>query len=83
LAVHRAWLDHLVLLVRGQQLADEDFIAFSRRLGNLDWTPIQETPLRGRIPRDRQSGIVSGKKTPRLHLGADPGGIGIFAQQIS
>jgi taurine dioxygenase len=46
LAVHRAWLDHLVLLFRGQQLTDEDLIAFSRRFGNLDWAPIQETGRR-------------------------------------
>jgi len=45
-AIHRAWLDHLVLLFRGQQLTDEDFIAFSRRFGNLDWAPIQETGRR-------------------------------------
>ena len=45
-ALHHAWLDHLVLLFRGQQLTDEDFIAFSRRFGNLDWAPIQETGRR-------------------------------------
>src|SRR5579863_518925 len=45
-AVHKAWLDHLVLLFRGQQLSDEDFIAFSRRFGNLDWAPIQESGRR-------------------------------------
>jgi taurine dioxygenase len=45
-AVHRAWLDHLVLLFRGQQLTDEDLIAFSRRFGDLDWAPIQETGRR-------------------------------------
>ena len=45
-AVHRAWLDHLVLLFRGQQLTNEDLIAFSRRFGNLDWAPIQETGRR-------------------------------------
>ena len=45
-AIHRAWLDNLVLLFRGQQLTDEDFIAFSRRFGGLDWAPIQETGRR-------------------------------------
>jgi taurine dioxygenase len=44
--IHNAWLDRLVLLFRGQQLTDEDLIAFSRRLGNLDWAPIQETGRR-------------------------------------
>ena len=45
-AIHKAWLDNLVLLFRGQQLTDEDFIAFSRRFGGLDWAPIQETGRR-------------------------------------
>ncbi len=45
-AIHRAWLDHLVILFRGQRLADEDLIAFSRRFGDLDWAPVQETGRR-------------------------------------
>ena len=44
--LYRAWLDHLVVLVRGQSLADDDLIAFSRRLGDLDWAPVQETGRR-------------------------------------
>jgi len=44
--IHRSWLDHLVLLFRGQQLSDVDLIAFSRRFGDLDWAPIQETGRR-------------------------------------
>jgi taurine dioxygenase len=45
-AIHRAWVDHLVLLFRGQTLSDDDLIAFSRRFGDLDWAPIQETGRR-------------------------------------
>lgn len=44
--IHRAWLDHLVVVLRGQRLTDEDLIRFSRRLGELDWAPIQETGRR-------------------------------------
>src|SRR6201993_2580419 len=44
--IHRAWLDHMVMLIRGQQLTDEDLIAFSRRFGELDWAPVQETGRR-------------------------------------
>src|SRR5579871_5996862 len=44
--LYRAWLDHLVVLVRGQSLSDDDLIAFSRRLGDLDWAPVQETGRR-------------------------------------
>lgn len=45
-AIHRAWVDHLVLLFRGQELTDEDLIGFSRRFGELDWAPVQETGRR-------------------------------------
>jgi taurine dioxygenase len=45
-AIHRAWLDHLVLLFRDQRLCDDDLIAFSRRFGELDWAPVQETGRR-------------------------------------
>ena len=45
-AIHAAWLDHLVLLIRGQRLEDDHLIAFSRRLGDLDWAPVQETGRR-------------------------------------
>jgi taurine dioxygenase len=45
-AIHKAWNDHSVLLFRGQHLTDDDLIAFSRRFGNLDEAPIQETGRR-------------------------------------
>ncbi len=44
--VLQAWHEHSVLLVRGQRLSDQELIAFSRRLGELDWAPIQETGRR-------------------------------------
>jgi taurine dioxygenase len=45
-AIHRAWLAHGVLLFRGQCLDDEELIAFSRRFGELDDAPVQETGRR-------------------------------------
>src|SRR3981189_3204637 len=45
-ALKRAWHDHQVILVRGQTLSDRDLIAFSRRFGDLDWAPVQETGRR-------------------------------------
>jgi taurine dioxygenase len=45
-AVHRAWVDHGMLLFRGQRLTDDDLVAFSRRLGGLDFAPVQETGRR-------------------------------------
>ncbi|HMI14376.1 MAG TPA: TauD/TfdA family dioxygenase, partial [Bradyrhizobium sp.] len=44
--LERAWHDHQVILVRGQTLGDQDLIAFSRRFGDLDWAPVQETGRR-------------------------------------
>jgi taurine dioxygenase len=45
-SIYRAWLDHSVLLFRGQNLSDEDLIAFSERFGDLDWAPVQESGRR-------------------------------------
>ena len=42
----QAWHDHSVVLVRDQRLTDHELIAFSHRLGDLDWAPIQETGRR-------------------------------------
>jgi taurine dioxygenase len=41
-----AWHDHLMLVFRGQKLNDEELIEFSRRFGELDWAPVQETGRR-------------------------------------
>jgi|SRR4029077_9139655 len=41
-----AWHDHLLLVFRGQELSDDDLIAFSRRFGELDWAPVQESGRR-------------------------------------
>src|SRR6202521_5547698 len=45
-SIYRAWLDHSVLLFRGQILTDDDLIAFSKRFGDLDWAPVQESGRR-------------------------------------
>ena len=44
--LHQAWLDHGVLLLRDQHLTDDDLVRFSRRFGDLDEAPIQETGRR-------------------------------------
>jgi taurine dioxygenase len=44
--IYRAWLDHSVLLFRGQILTDDDLIAFSEKFGELDWAPVQESGRR-------------------------------------
>jgi len=45
-AIYRSWLSHQVLLFRDQQLTDEDLTSFSRRFGDLDQAPLQETGRR-------------------------------------
>jgi taurine dioxygenase len=45
-AIHQAWLDHQVLLFPGQTITDEDLVSFSRRFGELDEAPVQETGRR-------------------------------------
>jgi taurine dioxygenase len=49
--VHRAFLDNLVLLIRGQQLAVADLLAFGRRFGEL--TPGAPVHI-GQKPRDEK-----------------------------
>ena len=44
--LQNAWYAHGMILMRGQQLNDDDLLAFSRRFGELDPPPNQE---RGRI----------------------------------
>lgn len=34
-AIRRAWIDHLVILLRGQRLDDDQLVAFARRFGEL------------------------------------------------
>ena len=40
--IERAWHRHSALLFRGQKIDDDDLLAFSRRLGDLDTPPNQE-----------------------------------------
>src|SRR5260370_39578949 len=42
----QAWHQHSVVLIRNQRVSDGGLIACSRRLGDLDWAPIQETGRR-------------------------------------
>jgi taurine dioxygenase len=44
--IYRAWLEHSVLLFRGQTLSDDDLVTFSERFGDLDWAPVQESGRR-------------------------------------
>jgi taurine dioxygenase len=57
-AVHRAWLEHLVIMLRGQIITTEDQIAFSRRFGQLDVAPTLEGD-RKNAPRHPELLVIS------------------------
>jgi len=56
--IHDAWLKHLVLVFRNQDLSDADQIAFSRRFGKLDLAPLDEQGRRG-VPEHPEILIIS------------------------
>ena len=43
--IRRAWLDHLVVLFRGQSLTDADLVAFARRFGEFQYSTPLPSPL--------------------------------------
>ncbi|MDB5865766.1 MAG: Taurine catabolism dioxygenase TauD [Betaproteobacteria bacterium] len=43
--IRAAWLDHLVVLFRGQQLSDDDLIAFGRGFGEFQYSNPLPSPL--------------------------------------
>lgn len=44
-AIRRAWLDNLVVVIRGQRLADADLVAFGRRFGECQLSNPLPSPL--------------------------------------
>ena len=72
-AIYKAWLDHSVLLFRGQHLSDDELAAFSRRFGNLDLAPVQEngrTTVEGRPEIYVVSNVLGADGAPIGSLGA-------------
>jgi taurine dioxygenase len=56
-AIKQAWLDHLVLLIRGQTLSAEELVAFVQTFGEVEVaTPIGELPAG---VRDRPNPYIS------------------------
>jgi len=43
--IREAWLNHLVVLFRGQRLADADLVAFGRRFGDFQYSHPLPSPL--------------------------------------
>ena len=44
-AIRQAWLDHLVVAIRGQHLTDADLISFGRRFGEFQYSNPLPSPL--------------------------------------
>lgn len=59
-AIRRAWLEHCVLLFRGQSLTDDQLADFSRHFGALDLAPPSETD--GRAPGHPEILVISNVK---------------------
>ena len=68
--LHAAWLEHLVLRIRGQQLSDDDLMRFSGRFG-----PLEEMPL-GRMPEAERAKIKNRYVTVLSNIRVDGRPIG-------
>jgi len=44
-AVRQAWLDHLVILVRGQEMSDAELVEFGRGFGDFQYSNPLPSPL--------------------------------------
>ena len=80
--MHRAWLDHLVLLFRGQTLTDDDLISFSRRFGELDWAPVQENGRRF-VPGHPEIYVVSNVIENGIAIGSLGAGEAVWHTDMS
>ena len=57
-AIHRAWMDHLVLRFREQRLSDDQLMRFSRDFGALDGNP-RHARAEGRAGNDGFVNVIS------------------------
>jgi taurine dioxygenase len=81
-AIHRAWLDYHVLLVRSQTLTDEDLVAFSRHFGDLDEAPVQETGQRF-VKGHREIYVVSNVVQDGVAIGSLGSGEAVWHTDMS
>jgi taurine dioxygenase len=69
--IRKAWLDHLVLVFRGQTLSDDDLLALGARFGTLDNTHRpQPTDQPGQHAQNKALSIVSNVVEDGKPLGA-------------
>ncbi len=70
-AIGKAWLEHLVLVFRGQSLDDAGLVAFSRRFGRLEKAPVAEKAVGVvHVPRLPEVTVVSNVVEGGLPLGS-------------
>ena len=81
-ALRRAFSEHSVLLVRDQRLEDDDLIAFSRRLGPLDWAPVQENGRRF-VPGKPEIYVVSNVVENGVAIGSLGAGEAVWHTDMS
>jgi taurine dioxygenase len=81
-AIHRTWLDYQVLLFRDQELTDEDLVAFSRRFGDLDEAPVQETGRRF-VPGHPEIYVVSNVVQDGVPIGSLGSGEAVWHTDMS
>lgn len=72
-AIHRAWMDHLVLRFRGQTLTDDQLMAFSRNFGPLDGNP-RHAKTEGRPSNEGFVNVISNV----VENGRSIGGLGNY-----
>ena len=66
-AIHATWLEHLVIVMRGQQISDDDLTAFSARFGVLDEVPIVS---KGQAPRyNKHISVISNIRENGVPIG--------------
>ena len=70
-AIRQAWLEHLVLVFRGQALDDAALVAFSGRFGRLEKAPIAEKAVGVvHVPRLPEVTVVSNVVEGGVPLGS-------------
>src|SRR3982750_2158932 len=76
-AIRKAWLDNLVIRIRGQKLTDPQLLGFSRHFGELD--PPGPNPYgKPYLPQHPEMNVISNIKRDGRPIGGLGGGGGIW-----
>ncbi len=72
-AMKSAWQEHLVLLIRGQQISDRELVEFSCHFGVLELAPANEFTFRGNVDMPEtppEISVISNVKVEGQPIGA-------------